>query len=308
MPLAQILRLVRQSAAAGFNKAVITGGEPLMHPRAERLLAGLATLREAVRPLHIVLRTNLALPLSSEQVRQIGRCADQVVVSLDGDRSSHDARRGPGSYDRTVANLKQLLAAGPEAEVRLGAVLPGAQVNDREGEALQALGQRLDLPVRIKTLLPLGRGAAAARKPDYYTSLCTLENTLLGARPAATCGLGMNLYIAPNGDAFPCYTLMRARHHLGNVINESLAAVLKRNDRYQQVTVDSNAQCRNCDLRYLCGGFCRAWAADAANPDSPPVDCRALYARAQSRLAAALETLGVPPEKWPAPAPPHGRR
>jgi len=156
----------------------------------------------------------------------------------------------------------------------------------------------------------LGGGGTpeAALRPDVYTSLCTPEEALLGARPAATCGLGMNLYIAPYGDAYPCYTLMGARHHLGNVIHEGLPAVLKRNDRYRQVTVDSNRQCRNCDLRYLCGGFCRAWAVDKDDQDNPPVDCRTLYAQAQSRLTAALKILDAPLERWTVPTQPYERR
>ena len=42
-----------------------------------------------------------------------------------------------------------------------------------------------------------------------------------------------------------------ARHSLGNAFTIGLKQVLKRNDAYRQVTVDSNQQCCNCALRYL---------------------------------------------------------
>ena len=298
MPAANLLQLVRHASAVGFRKVVLTGGEPLIHPEVGYLLSGLAALRKAISPTQIILRTNLAMPLSSIELAQLGASIDQVVVSLDGSRASHDARRGQGNYDRTVTNLQNLLSSQPTAKISLSAVLTADQEQGPEGDALNALGRDLNLPVRIKRPLPLGRGQEQHFTPDFYSSLAAPEEQVLESHPASTCGLGMNLYIAPNGNAFPCYTLMTSRHYLGNVLHEELGEILSCNDRYRRVTVDSNQLCRNCDLRYLCGGFCRAWAADANDPDSPPTDCTALYSRAQAQLNAALTVLGVPVETW----------
>jgi sulfatase maturation enzyme AslB (radical SAM superfamily) len=70
-----------------------------------------------------------------------------------------------------------------------------------------------------------------------------------------------------------------------------------RYQRLKRVTVDSNAQCRECSLRYLCGGFCRAWSKDG-DPDAPPQDCSALQERARGLLRSALEALEVSEERW----------
>jgi uncharacterized protein len=85
-------------------------------------------------------------------------------------------------------------------------------------------------------------------------------------------------------------------HALGNALEEDLSEILRRNDHYRQVTVDSNAKCRSCALRYLCGGFCRAWSSDG--PDAPPQECLALRERARSLLVSALETLDIELEEW----------
>ncbi len=119
----------------------------------------------------------------------------------------------------------------------------------------------------------------------------------LQSRIASTCGLGMNLYIGPGGECFPCYALTDAQHALGNALDDGLAAVLERNDLYRRVTVDSNRQCRACALRYLCGGFCRAWS-NRDSPNAPPTDCAALHERARSLLLGASEALGVTMERW----------
>jgi radical SAM protein with 4Fe4S-binding SPASM domain len=109
----------------------------------------------------------------------------------------------------------------------------------------------------------------------------------------------MNLYISPNGDCYPCYALMDVRHYLGNAITESLDSILDRNNNYHRVTVDSNCKCRTCTLRYLCGGFCRAWSKDD-DPDAPLPDCAALYQRAERILHNAIEALEIDRERWKA--------
>jgi uncharacterized protein len=300
MAVDHVACLVRQAGEAGFRKAVITGGEPLMHPRRDALLAALAGLRDQVKPLQTVLRTNLAYPLTLAPLKRLARSTDQVVVSVDGDEATHDARRGAGTYARTVENLRALLDAGPTTEVGITAVLTADQIGGPEGEAVRALGEELGVRVRFKSVLPLGRGAELGLTPAFYSSLDDdSEGVAYGVRPASTCGLGMNLYVAPGGDCYPCYALMGARHRLRNVLDEGLAAVLERNDAYRRVTVDSNRKCRQCTLRYVCGGFCRAWSS-SDDPDTPAPDCSALYARAHTKLLGALDVLNVEMERWAA--------
>ena len=307
MPVEDLARLVRELAQAGFRKAVVTGGEPLAHPQRERLLDELAALRLEVKPLEFVLRTNLTRRLTPALVRQLIFSTDHVIVSVDGDEAAHDARRGAGSYARTVANLRMLVAKVSQAfataevvpaAIAIASVLRAEQIDAREGEAVRALGGELGLPVRFKPILPLGRAEGQGLVPEIYSSLDDEAEALAcGAHIAATCGLGMNLYVGPNGESFPCYALASTHHDLGNALTDGLAAVLARNDVYRKVTVDTNERCRACAFRYLCGGLCRAWG-ESDNPDATPADCAPLHRRAHGLLLGALETLEVPPERW----------
>lgn len=310
MAVEEIAGLVRQAAESGFAKVVITGGEPLMHPRREALLEALSDLRQAVKPVQIALRTNLAYPLTQQLADRLLSAADEVVVSVDGDHTSHDAQRGKGSYTRTVHNLRALLAhraqsnrlarpgIQPVAQISLAATLEAAQMEGPEGDAVRALGEELDLRVRIKPVLPLGRGAALQVSPAFYSSLDEDAESLANrARPASTCGLGMNLYVGADGTCYPCYALMARRHFLGNAVQDGLMRVLAANDAYRQITVDSNRGCRACTLRYLCGGYCRAWS-EGNDPDAPSPNCEALYARAARILISALEVLEVSTAGW----------
>ena len=310
MAVEDIVRLVRQAPEVGFTKVVITGGEPLMHPRREALLEALSDLRQAVKPVQIALRTNLAYPLTPRLADGLLSAADEVVVSLDGDRTSHDVQRGKGSYTRTVQNLRALLAQRtqhdglarpgiqPVAQISLAATLEAAQMEGPEGDAVRALGREMDLQVRIKPVLPLGRGAGLELSPAFYSSLDEdAESLANSAHPASTCGLGMNLYVGPDGACYPCYALMTPWHSLGNAVQDGLMRVLAANDAYRQVTVDSNRGCHTCALRYLCGGYCRAWG-EVDDPNAPPPNCDALYARAGRILRSALVVLEVSNMKW----------
>jgi uncharacterized protein len=297
----EVARLGRECATAGFRKVVITGGEPLAHPERDALLAALGGLRAEIARTQVVLRTNLAYPLTSDLAGRMAGAADQIVVSVDGDEAVHDARRGAGTYARTVANLRLLLVTLPAARLLLTAVLPAEQIAGAPGESVRGLGEALGVKVRFKSVLPLGRGRDLDLSPDYYNSLedgaCALA---ISNGPTATCGLGMNLYIGPRGECYPCYAVMGKEHWLGNaLLQDGLAGVLKKNDNYRKATVDSNEKCRICGLRYLCGGFCRAWSVNC-NPDSAPRDCTAIRARAAGILLGALETLGVTEERWQA--------
>jgi uncharacterized protein len=304
-----LVRACRDAAAAGFRQAVITGGEPLVHPARDELVDALSNLRAGVKPMLTVLRTNLAMPLPEALLRRLSRSTDQVVVSLDGDRETHDARRGTGTYDLTVANLRALVALGGDTEVSLATVLPIEPATGPAGDSVRALGKELGIRrVRFRPLLPLGR--AADSLPDIVPE--TLWGRLdppgmmaYAFTPTATCGIGQNLYVEPDGSAYPCYAWCSPETRLGSIAPEDGLSALLASDAFRALsehTVNTNRACRECPLRYLCGGACRAWNRPAgdqsADLDAPPADCAALHARARSLLAGALDHLGIPEAQW----------
>jgi uncharacterized protein len=159
------------------------------------------------------------------------------------------------------------------------------------------LGEKLGLPVRFKPILPLGRATGQGLTPEPIDSFDDAAEALARVRVSATCGLGMNLYVAPDGAAFPCFALVSAPHGLGNVLADGLDAVLERNTLYRSMGVDADSRCCTCALRYLCGGLCRAWGEPDAR-DTTAADCTLLHRRACSLLLEALATLAVTPARW----------
>lgn len=309
MPVAQIARACRDAAALGFRHAVITGGEPLVHPQRDALLDALAVLRGEVKPLLNVLRTSLSMDIDDDLLRRIACSTDEVVVSLDGNRETHDARRGAGSYDLVVANLRRLVELGGDTDLSLAAVLPLAQANGAPGDSVRALARELGLRrTRFRPLLPLGRAAASELDivPEtLWGHLDPREMVAYGFQPVASCGIGQNLYVEPDGRAYPCYAWHGEGWLLGALDGDGGLAGIVDSVAFRDLgrhTVDTNYGCRGCMLRYLCGGACRAWSRlpdDAQTDlDAAPRDCAALQARARTLLLSALEHLGISEERW----------
>jgi uncharacterized protein len=318
MPVEAVRRLIHEAWQVGFRQVVITGGEPLVHSRRDELLTMLAEervwLAQAVRPvnsgcpherMNLVLRTNLVLPLSAEDLRRIAVAFDQVVVSVDGNEQTHDARRGQGTYQKTVENLERYLSEASHvqgaAELSLAAVLRAKDVQGEPGDAVRELAARLGVRrVRFRPLLPLGRARDWDEPPTsealgaHLQPMELIEN---GFHPIASCGFGQNLYVEPSGDSFPCYAYHQQHAYLGNVITQGLKTVIN-SPPFQDLSrhnVDTNPKCRLCEVRYLCGGACRAWGGEVTQHeiDAPPPECEGLRQRAMQLLATAREYLGV---------------
>ena len=314
MQVEQIARACRQAAALGFRHAVITGGEPLVHPDRDALLNALAFLRSDIKPLLTVLRTSLCFPVDDELLQRIVRSTDEVVVSLDGDRRTHDERRGTGSYDQVVGNLRRLVDLGGDTDLSLAAVLPLDQANGPPGDAVRALARELGIRrTRFRPLLPLGRAVESRLDivPDtLWGRLDPAEMVAYGFSPVTSCGMGQNLYVEPDGRAYPCYAWHADDWLLGALESEAGLAGIVDSAAFQELaghTVNTNEACKTCVLRYLCGGACRAWSRLPEDVqidlDAAPRDCTHLQKRARSLLSSALECLRVAEEQWREAAP-----
>jgi uncharacterized protein len=306
MAVEGVLALCRQAAAQGFRQVVITGGEPLVHPDRDQLLDSLAALRAEIKPALIMLRTNLAQDVSPELARRLEGCADKIAVSVDGDEALHDARRGTGAYRLAVEGLRALREAGGSAEVLLSTVLPVADAHGPAGESVRTLARTLGIArVHFRPLLPLGRagelpGRIERESPLAYTDPAEVLGNPVA--PALSCGLGVNLYVAPSGESFPCYALSSPQWSLGNTLDRRGLGSVVASPGFRRLggaTVETNRQCHLCALRYLCGGACRAWGrATETDLDAAPADCLRLHRRARELVLAALECLRVSPDRW----------
>lgn len=102
-------RLVEELADAGVVIIAFSGGEPLMR---EDFFEVAAHARK--NDIYVALATNgtLITPEMAGRIRSVG--IEYVEISVDGKNAeSHDAIRGiPGAFDRTIAGIRNCVAAG----------------------------------------------------------------------------------------------------------------------------------------------------------------------------------------------------
>ena len=314
MAVADVLSVFEQANAAQFRQLVVTGGEPLLDPNRGDLLAALREARERLarqagcaghrhgKATRLVLRTNFALRLGEAELAAVAAAFDQVVVSIDGSREVHDNRRGLGSFDAALANMERYraLAMPCPAELRLACTLPMGELDREQEFAVRRLAKRLGIaPARFRPVLPLGRAAqwqAPPRleaRPSHWRPMREIE---CGFWPTDSCGLGQNLSVDPAGEAFPCYAFRGPHTRLGNVLEAGGLAAILDSEAFLDLarhTVDTNRKCRACDVRYLCGGGCKAWGDEQSQKDldAPLPDCSALRERFGRLLMAAEDYL-----------------
>jgi MoaA/NifB/PqqE/SkfB family radical SAM enzyme len=113
--LVNVRRLVDEAVELGFNHIFFTGGEPFLLNEIYDMLAYSSTL------VATTVLTN-AMILRGTRLEKLKAIANDnliVQVSLDGGRAEHhDAYRGAGAWEKTVAGIKLLQEAG--FRVRLG--------------------------------------------------------------------------------------------------------------------------------------------------------------------------------------------
>ncbi|MDQ3033762.1 MAG: radical SAM protein, partial [Myxococcota bacterium] len=110
-----IERAIRSAAERG-HKVTLSGGEPTLHPG----LAGFVRLARSLTKLPILLQTNAIRLADRELVRTLVDAGlDEVFVSLHGATAavSDAVTHAPGTFDKTVRGLDELVAAGLRVQI-----------------------------------------------------------------------------------------------------------------------------------------------------------------------------------------------
>lgn len=162
--------LVSEAAALGFRTLRLTGGEPLLHPGVEELVAALRPLRQATgaaRLEAIALTTN-GLLLTAERAQRLRQAGlDRLTVSLDGTDGASVARMGglrggAAAGDRALATILAALdharAAGFDpatGALKLNAVITRDR-NDDQLLPLAALARQRGIELRLIEYMDVG--------------------------------------------------------------------------------------------------------------------------------------------------------
>lgn len=152
------------------RRVMLTGGEPLLHTNLWALCERLMALRIRVT----LVTTGLTL---ARHAPAVAAFCDDVVVSVDGDRKTHDAvRRVPGAFDRVAAGIAALRAASARLPVSARAVIQ--RQNHRDLRAIVRAAR--DLAVDRVSFLAADVSSHAFNRPVPWDEARKQEVLLTG--------------------------------------------------------------------------------------------------------------------------------
>ncbi|HVA66844.1 MAG TPA: radical SAM protein [Elusimicrobiota bacterium] len=179
MSLEEVKRYLDEARQLGVKEYYLTGGEPFMN----KDLFAMLELALKQGPVSILTNALLITPETAARLKDLADVSDyslELRVSLDGyDAATHDAVRGPGTFDRTLKGVGNLAVAG------LNPVITAAEVKDELGARkgrieflafLKSIG--LDKPrLKILPILRLGSEIRRSRAYESWESLRGQELT-----------------------------------------------------------------------------------------------------------------------------------
>lgn len=254
-------QFINEFAAHGGREVLFTGGEALMHPGCGQLMA---VAKEA--GLKVVLFSNgLLIP---KYIREIAASANDVQISLDGPNALvNDAIRGKNTFGHIIKAVHLLAEAG--VTVRIGMVVVPDQWDvwlTEFNKIRQMFDGYSNVSYRLNHgVMAYGRGGSMSDRKGVDRSVVAdfiKEVNGIGDRTVirrtSGCGYGGQIVVGPNGLVYPCHLLDAPICHIDD---RPVTEITKRLTNVANAfDVDNTVGCKDCEIRFLCGGPCRVIA------------------------------------------------
>ncbi|HVT15885.1 MAG TPA: radical SAM protein [Thermoanaerobaculia bacterium] len=169
MRLEEVKRYLAEARGLGVKEYYFTGGEPFLNPSMEAILA--ATLEQG--PATVLTNGLLLDPARCARLKALADGADYSLdlrVSLDGfDAATNDPIRGKGSFERILAGVRNLVAAGLNPVITVSEVCPEAASDSGKAMFFGLLSELGIERPRLK-ILPVFKLGAEAERSNAYES------------------------------------------------------------------------------------------------------------------------------------------
>jgi len=278
LTLDDLVPLVDQVKKFKPTPFAISGGEPLLKKEMVLyLVEELSPIRETV----VTIFTNGTLATKDYAQQLYGAGLRIARVSVDGHTAKlHDQIRGKGTFQKTLQGIKNLKEVGIHVDI----VSVISKINYPYMKEIREFVSHLGDSFGIANIVPAGRatGSDLLLSPEEIFNvkmvLSDVERIETGVSPRNRCNAGETIYIASNGDIFPCLYLNFPEFKVGNIRENTLWDIYE-TDLMQHIlglTVKTLDGCKECEFRYYCGGACRglAYSAGGSLYGLDPVNCQ----------------------------------
>ena len=269
MTLSDYHRVIDEICTINPNVSfTITGGEPLLNSDCFDIARYINK-----KGCRVDILTNGTL-INEKNINKIKEYFWKVTISMDGStKVKHEKFRGPNTYERTTKAIELLDTYS--IPNYLSMTVNRLNIND-VGDMAKKYGRKL----RFAPLFPAGNANKSEidlsiSGKEYYdvlnntngvNPLSYCESTLDASQKCRRCKCaigGSELSISATGDVYPCQLLHYPQFYIGNIHEHSIVNLYRNSDiieKCARMTVDNIEGCKNCPIKYICGGACRARA------------------------------------------------
>ena len=260
--------VLRDFAQEGGEFVTFTGGEPTMYDGFEEVVTYAHQLG-----LNVTVLSN-GLLWTEEQILRMKSYIEEIQFSIDGVTEQDNAKvRGKNHFQKVVDTVCCFAMTDVRTSVATTFTWENLSTADAYKHFVDSIKARVGDRVFFKLtkkILP-GRGKTFSEEENrrYYEQIDAIEryvdptagyaNFIEGHESNVmirNCGFG-GLSISSNGNVYFCNRIHEV-DSFGNVSQDSLQDILNKGKQVLDATaVDHVVPCRDCHLRYICGGDCR---------------------------------------------------
>ncbi len=240
----------------------ISGGEPTLVKDLPEIISFLNK-----KTKRIVFYTN-----GTSNINSILPMIDEVQVSLEGlSSSTHDYIRGDGTFKK----VSDFILDFPEKQkLKIALTLMHHNFNEIKNNITNWLSNNnLNLEnIRFNAELEID-GRAVGLPEEFHnflfknafeifnfisnsTTKQSQESPSLILKNMRNCGIGISIGIDSNGDIYPCDAFINKQ---GSILDSDIKNIIHNNLSINEVSeIDNIEDCKECDLKYICLGGCKA--------------------------------------------------
>lgn len=202
MTLEEIYKALDEFYALGMRYIGLDGGEPLLHPHFEEIVAWLYKR-------NVVIHLNSNGTLIDKKINSV-KLVSQLKISIDGPRAVHDEARGKGSFNKAIEGAMSARNEGIPTELRCVLGKHNVDAVDALIDQIEQIDRKMTImfqPVRNSLFLDSDRDGRAfmAENDDIIRALKRIEQRkVLSKQVANRWGSLAHFRNFPNDTAIPC--------------------------------------------------------------------------------------------------------
>jgi len=253
---------------AGCKGVTFTGGEITVYNGFDKLIKHAHKLGLLVTVL------SNGILWTQELIDELHEYIDEIQISIDGynTESYYEVRRCDG-FKEAITCIENFYKAGTKVSMattplydKLDKFISGFEsfahsFLDKYPEIFIKLNHELIMGREVKTTEEENREYREKLKnlveklyPEYYTDTFVLNYENKAIR--RNCGFG-GISIAANGDVYWCNRIHELKSTI-NILDMDIHEIMHIANKVKNSTsVDNTKGCKNCEIRYICGGDCR---------------------------------------------------